>query len=101
VLIFSFQIFSFLNAARDLCRVTAVCSRWYDLGNDEYLYKHLLSFVLSAEEIESRFARVPSCKIIFMQIHSKVSFVVVFFGVFVIELFVAVVCANDGLLFMW
>ena len=66
-------IFGFLSSARDLVRVTAVCTRWYDAGNDDFLYRRLLaqSEALSREEVESRVAKVRSYKTVFMQLHSK------------------------------
>lgn len=67
-------IFSYLRDVRDLVRVTAVCTRWYDVGNDDFLYRQLLltgSTRVPVEELEARLAKVKSCKTVFMQIHSK------------------------------
>jgi hypothetical protein len=66
-------VFGFLSSARDLVRVTAVCTRWYDAGNDDFLYRKLLarSDALSREEVEIRVAKVKSYKTVFMQLHSK------------------------------
>lgn len=67
------NVFGFLTSARDLVRVTAVCSRWYDAGNDDFLYRKLLmrSDALSREEVEARVAKAKSYKSVYMQLHSK------------------------------
>lgn len=85
------RVFGWLRSARDLARVTAVCTRWYDVGNDEHLYRSLLVAQLPAQgpwieeegrekrcpsshlvaELDERARRVQSYKIVFMQLHSK------------------------------
>ena len=65
------KIFSLLTSARDVVRVTAVCTRWYDAGNDDYLYRKLLVDKLPPEELARRVDKVKSYKTVFMQVHSK------------------------------
>lgn len=70
------KIFGCLTSVRDLVRVTAVCTKWYDLGNDEFLYRKFLSnpsspAYLPPAELEARLSRVKSYKTVYMQIYSK------------------------------
>ena len=64
-------VFGHLTSVRDLVRCSAVCTRWYDASNDDYLYRRLLAGRLAPEELEARLSKVRSYKTVFMQLHSK------------------------------
>ena len=65
------KIFGRLTMVRDVVRVTAVCTRWYDSGNDDHLYRQLLIDEVPPEELVARYGKVKSFKTVYMQVHSK------------------------------
>ncbi len=66
------KIFSEFNNVRDLVRCSVVCSHWYDVANDDSLYRRLVT-LLPASDVESRFSKVRSYKTVFIQLFSQLS----------------------------